>query len=69
MFNEFSDKLNIRLVLRPKNLVFSFLKNICTGKKFKIRPTDTDLERKSMAYSHYYHLHYSLCLNSLILTL
>ena len=51
MFNEFSDKLNIRLVLRPKNLVFSFLKNICTGKKIKIRPTDTDLERKSMAYS------------------
>ena len=35
MFNEFADKLNIRLVLWPKNLVFSFLNNICTGKKLK----------------------------------
>ena len=26
MFSEFADKLNIRLVLWPKNLVFSFLK-------------------------------------------
>ena len=50
MFNEFADKLNIKLVLWHKNLVFSFLKNICTGKKTKIRPIDTDLEGKSMAY-------------------
>ena len=33
MFNEFSDKLRIRLVLWPKNLFFSFLEGICTGKK------------------------------------
>ena len=33
MFNEFADKLNIRLVLWLKNLVFSFLKSIFTGKK------------------------------------
>ena len=51
MFNEFRDKLNVRLALWPKNLVFSFLKNICTGKKIKMRPIDTDLEGKSMSYS------------------
>ena len=51
MFNEFADKLNIRLVLWLKNLVFSFLKNIFTGKKNKIRPMDTDLKGKSIAYS------------------
>ena len=33
MFNEFADKLNIRLVLWLKNLVFSFLKSIFAGKK------------------------------------
>ena len=35
----------------PKNLVCNFLKNICTGKIFKIRPVDTYLEGKIMAYS------------------
>ena len=51
MFNEFADKLNIRFVLWLKNLVFSFLEGICTGKKIKIRPIDKDLEDKSIAHS------------------
>ena len=51
MFNEFADKLNIRLVLWPKNLVFNFFKNICTRKKIKIRSIDTDIEGKSVAFS------------------
>ena len=38
MFNEFDDKLNIKLVLWPKNLVFSFLDSIYTGKKLKLMP-------------------------------
>ena len=49
MFNEFANELNIKLVLWPKNLIFSFLESICKGKKFKIRSIDTDLESKRMA--------------------
>ena len=33
MFNEFANKLNVRLVLWPKNLAFSFLEYIFTGKE------------------------------------
>ena len=51
MFNEFANELSIKLVLWPKNLVFSFLESICKGKKLKIIPIDTDFEGKSMEYS------------------
>ena len=54
MFSEFADKLNTKLVLRFKNLVFRF--NICTVEKFKIRSTDTDLNAKVWPIVHFCHL-------------
>ena len=51
MFKQFADKLNIRLVLCPKNLVFNFLEDVFTGIKFKVRPADADLKGKTMIYN------------------
>ena len=69
MFNEFADKLNIRLVLWLKNLGFSFLKIICSGKNLNKDLLTQILRAKVWHIVHYYHLHYFLCLNSLILIL
>ena len=56
-FNEFANKLNIRLVLRPKNLVFSFLKNICRGKKIKYDLMTQILKTKVWYIFHWCHLY------------
>ena len=50
MFNEFASKLNIKLIMWPKNIVFNIVESISRGKKLKIRHTDTDLDGKNMAY-------------------
>ena len=50
MFNEFASKLNIKLIMWPKNIVFNIVESISRGKKLKIRHIDTDLDGKNMAY-------------------
>ena len=51
MFNEFANKLNIKLMMWAENLVFNIVESISKGKNLKIRHIDTDLDGKSMTYN------------------
>ena len=48
MFNEFANKLNIKLMMWAENLVFNIVESISKGKNLKIRHIDTDIDGKSM---------------------
>ena len=50
MFNPFTTKLNIKLMMWYKNLVSNFAESISERKNLKIRHIDIDLDGKSMAY-------------------
>ena len=51
MFNEFANKLNIKLIMWPKNIVFDIVEAISKGKKIKIRHIDIDLDGKSVTHN------------------
>ena len=51
MFNEFCNKLNIKLTKWPKNIIFNIVECISKGKNFKIRHIDIDLNGKNMTYN------------------
>ena len=51
MFNECANKLNIKLIIWPKNIVFNIVESISKGKNLKIRHIHLDLDGKSMKYN------------------
>ena len=50
MFNEFANKLNIKLIKWSKNIMFNTVEYISRGKNLKIRYIDVDLNDKCILY-------------------
>ena len=51
-FNEFANKLNIKLIEGPKNCILNTAEYISNGKYLKIKPIDLSLKDKYIAYCH-----------------
>ena len=48
IFKEFANKLSIKVVMWPKNIVFNIVESISKRKNFKIRHIDIDFDGKNM---------------------
>ena len=50
-FNEFANKLNIKLIKEPKSCILNTTEYISNGNKTLIKPIDLSLKDKCIAYS------------------